>query len=180
MWGEVAGSKFSAQRVSLAQHHQSWASHWGCPESHHCGGDRGGASPVLAVPAVLPESRHLHFSCGITVQLGFAAEFSNIMIIYTRILAAPRDITECVAKLTDIPEVGQGADTLGRAVTGGSQWAVGFSRSHITHGRSWTWTSSAPTGRAPRRWAAPCHPPGAPAAPPAASTAASAACRNCG
>ncbi|XP_066840081.1 mucosa-associated lymphoid tissue lymphoma translocation protein 1-like isoform X6 [Anser cygnoides] len=53
---------------------------------------------------VLPESRHLHFSCGVTVQLGFAAEFSNIMIIYTRILAAPRDVTECVAKLTDIPE----------------------------------------------------------------------------
>nr|XP_047933790.1 mucosa-associated lymphoid tissue lymphoma translocation protein 1-like [Anser cygnoides] len=53
---------------------------------------------------VLPESRHLHFSCGVTVQLGFAAEFSNIMIIYTRILATPRDVTECVAKLTDIPE----------------------------------------------------------------------------
>ncbi|XP_031460590.1 mucosa-associated lymphoid tissue lymphoma translocation protein 1-like isoform X2 [Phasianus colchicus] len=53
---------------------------------------------------VLPESRHLHFDCGVTVQLGFAAEFSNIMIIYTRILAAPGDITECVAKLTDLPE----------------------------------------------------------------------------
>lgn len=81
---------------------------------------------MLAVPAVLPESRHLHFSCGITVQLGFAAEFSNIMIIYTRILAAPRDITECVAKLTDIPEVGQGADALGRAVTGGVPVGCGF------------------------------------------------------
>ncbi|XP_042742780.1 LOW QUALITY PROTEIN: mucosa-associated lymphoid tissue lymphoma translocation protein 1-like [Lagopus leucura] len=53
---------------------------------------------------VLPESRHLCFDCGVTVQLGFAAEFSNIMIIYTRILAAPGDITECVAKLTDLPE----------------------------------------------------------------------------
>lgn len=31
MWGEVAGSKFSTQRVSLAQHHQPWASHWGSP-----------------------------------------------------------------------------------------------------------------------------------------------------
>ncbi|XP_048783465.1 mucosa-associated lymphoid tissue lymphoma translocation protein 1-like isoform X1 [Lagopus muta] len=53
---------------------------------------------------VLPESRHLCFDCGVTVQLGFAAEFSNIMIIYTRILAAPGDITECMAKLTDLPE----------------------------------------------------------------------------
>ncbi|NXS99418.1 MALT1 protein, partial [Jacana jacana] len=53
---------------------------------------------------VLPESRHLRFDCGITVQLGFAAEFSNIMIIYTRVVATPGDITECEAKLTDIPE----------------------------------------------------------------------------
>ncbi|NXS62760.1 MALT1 protein, partial [Brachypteracias leptosomus] len=53
---------------------------------------------------VLPESRHLHFSCGITVQLGFAAEFSNIMIIYTRVVTTPKDITKCEAKLTDIPQ----------------------------------------------------------------------------
>ncbi|NXD87549.1 MALT1 protein, partial [Halcyon senegalensis] len=53
---------------------------------------------------VLPESRHLHFDCGVTVQLGFAAEFSNIMIIYTRVVAAPEDIAKCEAKLTDIPQ----------------------------------------------------------------------------
>ncbi|NXD44754.1 MALT1 protein, partial [Copsychus sechellarum] len=53
---------------------------------------------------VLPESRHLRFDCGVTVQLGFAAEFSNIMIIYTRVVAAPKDITKCEARLTDIPE----------------------------------------------------------------------------
>ncbi|XP_074019921.1 mucosa-associated lymphoid tissue lymphoma translocation protein 1-like [Numenius arquata] len=53
---------------------------------------------------VLPESRHLCFDCGVTVQLGFAAEFSNIMIIYTRVVTTPGDITECEAKLTDIPE----------------------------------------------------------------------------
>ncbi|NXT58516.1 MALT1 protein, partial [Pluvianellus socialis] len=53
---------------------------------------------------VLPESRHLRFDCGVTVQLGFAAEFSNIMIIYTRVVATPRDIAKCEAKLTDIPE----------------------------------------------------------------------------
>ncbi|NXX81609.1 MALT1 protein, partial [Urocolius indicus] len=53
---------------------------------------------------VLPESRHLRFDCGVTVQLGFAAEFSNIMIIYTHVVAAPQDIAKCEAKLTDIPE----------------------------------------------------------------------------
>ncbi|NWS77123.1 MALT1 protein, partial [Crotophaga sulcirostris] len=53
---------------------------------------------------VLPESRHLHFDCGVTVQLGFAAEFSNIMIIYTRVVAMPKDIAKCEARLTDIPE----------------------------------------------------------------------------
>lgn len=98
---------------------------------------------MLAVPAVLPESRHLHFSCGITVQLGFAAEFSNIMIIYTRILAAPRDITECVAKLTDIPEVGQGADALGRAVT----WGGGPGGLWVFQGRT---SPTAGAGRGPQ------------------------------
>ncbi|NWU73134.1 MALT1 protein, partial [Pterocles burchelli] len=53
---------------------------------------------------VLPESRHLHFDCGVTVQLGFAAEFSNIMIIFTRVVASPEDIAQCEAKLTDLPE----------------------------------------------------------------------------
>ncbi|XP_010016531.1 PREDICTED: mucosa-associated lymphoid tissue lymphoma translocation protein 1-like, partial [Nestor notabilis] len=53
---------------------------------------------------VLPESRTLSFDCGVTVQLGFAAEFSNIMIIYTRVVATPEDIATCEAKLTDIPE----------------------------------------------------------------------------
>ncbi|NXL65666.1 MALT1 protein, partial [Chordeiles acutipennis] len=53
---------------------------------------------------VLPESRHLRFDCGVTVQLGFAAEFSNIMVIYTCVVATPRDIAECEAKLTDIPQ----------------------------------------------------------------------------
>ncbi|NXP75365.1 MALT1 protein, partial [Ramphastos sulfuratus] len=53
---------------------------------------------------VLPESQHLCFDCGATVQLGFAAEFSNIMIIYTRVVGTPRDIAKCEAKLTDIPQ----------------------------------------------------------------------------
>lgn len=90
------------------------------PECHpECWQGPKWVTALLAVSAVLPESRHLHFDCGVTVQLGFAAEFSNIMIIYTRILAAPGDITECVAKLTDLPEVGwhpRRGSTLGRGV----------------------------------------------------------------
>ncbi|NXJ81519.1 MALT1 protein, partial [Trogon melanurus] len=53
---------------------------------------------------VLPESRHLLFDCGVTVQLGFAAEFSNIMIIYTRVVSTPEDIAKCEARLTDLPQ----------------------------------------------------------------------------
>uniref|UniRef100_A0A667YE25 MALT paracaspase 2 n=1 Tax=Myripristis murdjan TaxID=586833 RepID=A0A667YE25_9TELE len=52
----------------------------------------------------LPKSRNLLFDCGVKVQLGFAAEFSNIMIIYTRILEKPRDVVSCSAQLTDFPE----------------------------------------------------------------------------
>lgn len=54
---------------------------------------------------VLPKSRNLQFDCGVTVQLGFAAEFSNIMIIYTRILENPKEIASCSAHLTDFTEV---------------------------------------------------------------------------
>ncbi|KAK5622707.1 hypothetical protein CRENBAI_025861 [Crenichthys baileyi] len=57
-----------------------------------------------AVAHVLPESRCLHFDCGVKVQLGFAAEFSNIMVIYTRILEKPAEIDSCCAQLTDFPQ----------------------------------------------------------------------------
>ncbi|XP_075759431.1 mucosa-associated lymphoid tissue lymphoma translocation protein 1-like isoform X3 [Pelodiscus sinensis] len=53
---------------------------------------------------VLPESRYLQFDCGARVQLGFAAEFSNILIIYTRIVETPPEIARCEAKLTNVPE----------------------------------------------------------------------------
>ncbi|XP_078054235.1 MALT paracaspase 2 isoform X2 [Mustelus asterias] len=52
----------------------------------------------------LPESLYVHFECGVTVRLGFAAEFSNIMIIYTRIEQTRKDITKCEARLTDFSE----------------------------------------------------------------------------
>uniref|UniRef100_UPI00398F06E3 MALT paracaspase 2 n=1 Tax=Pristiophorus japonicus TaxID=55135 RepID=UPI00398F06E3 len=52
----------------------------------------------------LPESRYVHFECGAVVRLGFAAEFSNIMIMYTQIVQTPRVITKCEARLTDFSE----------------------------------------------------------------------------
>ncbi|XP_010001955.1 PREDICTED: mucosa-associated lymphoid tissue lymphoma translocation protein 1 [Chaetura pelagica] len=49
----------------------------------------------------LPESMYLEFQCGVQIQLGFAAEFSNVMIIYTRIVKQPLEILECRAHVTD-------------------------------------------------------------------------------
>uniref|UniRef100_A0AAQ4S0P2 MALT paracaspase 2 n=1 Tax=Gasterosteus aculeatus aculeatus TaxID=481459 RepID=A0AAQ4S0P2_GASAC len=57
-----------------------------------------------AVANVLPKSLCLQFDCGVKVQLGFAAEFSNIMVIYSRILEKPPEIVSCCAQLTDFPE----------------------------------------------------------------------------
>ncbi|XP_072295230.1 MALT paracaspase 2 [Eucyclogobius newberryi] len=55
------------------------------------------------VSHVLPASQTLQFDCGVTVQLGFAAEFSNVMVIYTRILEKPANVAHCSAQLTDFP-----------------------------------------------------------------------------
>ncbi|XP_070369049.1 mucosa-associated lymphoid tissue lymphoma translocation protein 1 isoform X3 [Equus asinus] len=51
----------------------------------------------------LPESMCLKFQCGVQIQLGFAAEFSNVMIIYTSIVHKPPDIMMCDAYVTDFP-----------------------------------------------------------------------------
>uniref|UniRef100_A0A8C5IE92 MALT1 paracaspase n=1 Tax=Junco hyemalis TaxID=40217 RepID=A0A8C5IE92_JUNHY len=51
----------------------------------------------------LPESMSLEFQCGVQIQLGFAAEFSNVMIIYTQIIRKPPEITACRAHITDFP-----------------------------------------------------------------------------
>ncbi|XP_072353446.1 mucosa-associated lymphoid tissue lymphoma translocation protein 1 isoform X2 [Scyliorhinus torazame] len=51
----------------------------------------------------LPESMWLEFDCGVQIQLGFAAEFSNVMIIYTRIVKKPQGIIMCEAYVTDFP-----------------------------------------------------------------------------
>uniref|UniRef100_A0A6Q2X3P5 MALT paracaspase 2 n=1 Tax=Esox lucius TaxID=8010 RepID=A0A6Q2X3P5_ESOLU len=70
----------------------------GCPETASA------RNLQWAIAHVLPDSRNLQFDCGVTVQLGFAAEFSNVMIIYTRILEKPKDIESCSAHLTDFTE----------------------------------------------------------------------------
>uniref|UniRef100_A0A670ZSF7 MALT1 paracaspase n=1 Tax=Pseudonaja textilis TaxID=8673 RepID=A0A670ZSF7_PSETE len=51
----------------------------------------------------LSESMYLQFQCGVRIQLGFAAEFSNVMIIYTRIVKKPPEIAVCNAYVTDFP-----------------------------------------------------------------------------
>ncbi|XP_014440593.1 mucosa-associated lymphoid tissue lymphoma translocation protein 1 isoform X2 [Tupaia chinensis] len=51
----------------------------------------------------LPESMCLKFQCGVQIQLGFAAEFSNVMIIYTSIVHRPPEIIMCDAYVTDFP-----------------------------------------------------------------------------
>ncbi|XP_032149497.1 mucosa-associated lymphoid tissue lymphoma translocation protein 1 isoform X4 [Sapajus apella] len=51
----------------------------------------------------LPESMCLKFDCGVQIQLGFAAEFSNVMIIYTSIVYRPPEIIMCDAYVTDFP-----------------------------------------------------------------------------
>ncbi|XP_030323928.1 mucosa-associated lymphoid tissue lymphoma translocation protein 1 isoform X3 [Calypte anna] len=51
----------------------------------------------------LPESMYLEFRCGVQIQLGFAAEFSNVMIIYMRVVKQPPEIVVCRAYVTDFP-----------------------------------------------------------------------------
>ncbi|XP_018430456.1 PREDICTED: mucosa-associated lymphoid tissue lymphoma translocation protein 1 homolog, partial [Nanorana parkeri] len=51
----------------------------------------------------LPESICIEFDCGVKIKLGFAAEFSNVMIIYTRIVSKPPNIMDCTASVTDFP-----------------------------------------------------------------------------
>ncbi|XP_028314335.1 mucosa-associated lymphoid tissue lymphoma translocation protein 1 isoform X4 [Gouania willdenowi] len=49
----------------------------------------------------LPESMCLDFDCGAQIKLGFAAEFSNVLIIYTHIVKKPTDMSFCQAHVTD-------------------------------------------------------------------------------
>ncbi|CAL1615824.1 unnamed protein product [Knipowitschia caucasica] len=49
----------------------------------------------------LPESMCLNFDCGARIKLGFAAEFSNVLVIYTHIIKKPEDVSLCQAHVTD-------------------------------------------------------------------------------
>uniref|UniRef100_A0A8C4I4Z4 MALT paracaspase 1 n=1 Tax=Dicentrarchus labrax TaxID=13489 RepID=A0A8C4I4Z4_DICLA len=52
----------------------------------------------------LPESMCLNFDCGAQIKLGFAAEFSNVLVIYTHIIKKPEDMSFCQAHVTDFSQ----------------------------------------------------------------------------
>uniref|UniRef100_A0A8C6UJQ9 MALT paracaspase 1 n=1 Tax=Neogobius melanostomus TaxID=47308 RepID=A0A8C6UJQ9_9GOBI len=52
----------------------------------------------------LPESMCLDFDCGARIKLGFAAEFSNVLVIYTHIVKKPEDMSFCQAHVTDFSQ----------------------------------------------------------------------------
>lgn len=47
----------------------------------------------------------LDFECGAQIKLGFAAEFSNVLVIYTHITKKPDDLSLCQAHVTDFSQV---------------------------------------------------------------------------
>lgn len=47
----------------------------------------------------------LDFDCGAQIKLGFAAEFSNVLVIYTHIVKKPEDMSFCQAHVTDFTQV---------------------------------------------------------------------------
>lgn len=47
----------------------------------------------------------LNFDCGAQIKLGFAAEFSNVLVIYTHIIKKPEDMSFCQAHVTDFTQV---------------------------------------------------------------------------
>uniref|UniRef100_A0A667Y9D9 MALT paracaspase 1 n=1 Tax=Myripristis murdjan TaxID=586833 RepID=A0A667Y9D9_9TELE len=52
----------------------------------------------------LPESMCLDFDCGARIKLGYAAEFSNVLVIYTHIIKKPEDMSFCQAHVTDFSQ----------------------------------------------------------------------------
>ncbi|XP_039666918.1 MALT paracaspase 2 isoform X2 [Perca fluviatilis] len=73
-------------------------------QTSECSASHSARNLQWTVAHVLPKSHCLQFDCGVKVQLGFAAEFSNVMVIYTRILEKPKEIVSCCAQLIDFPE----------------------------------------------------------------------------
>nr|XP_032809647.1 mucosa-associated lymphoid tissue lymphoma translocation protein 1-like [Petromyzon marinus] len=52
----------------------------------------------------LPPSRTREFDSGCLVHLGFAAEFSNVLVIYARVLERGAGVVSCRAYVTDLPD----------------------------------------------------------------------------
>ncbi|TRY95854.1 hypothetical protein DNTS_021388 [Danionella cerebrum] len=52
----------------------------------------------------LPESKLLDFECGVQIKMDFAAEFSNVLVIYTSIVKNP-EMLSCQAHITNLPMV---------------------------------------------------------------------------
>ncbi|XP_026199275.1 mucosa-associated lymphoid tissue lymphoma translocation protein 1 isoform X1 [Anabas testudineus] len=52
----------------------------------------------------LPETMCLNFDCGVQIKLGFAAEFSNVLVIYTHIIKKPEEMSFCQAHVTDFSQ----------------------------------------------------------------------------
>ncbi|MCI4392642.1 hypothetical protein PGIGA_G00148170 [Pangasianodon gigas] len=53
----------------------------------------------------LPESMTLDFECGVQLKMGFAAEFSNVLVIYTNILKKPEEMSSCQAHLFNLSDL---------------------------------------------------------------------------
>uniref|UniRef100_A0A671LED8 Mucosa-associated lymphoid tissue lymphoma translocation protein 1-like n=1 Tax=Sinocyclocheilus anshuiensis TaxID=1608454 RepID=A0A671LED8_9TELE len=51
----------------------------------------------------LPESKILDFECGVQIKMDFAAEFSNVLVIYTSIVKKPEEMLSCQAHITNLP-----------------------------------------------------------------------------
>ncbi|XP_076853908.1 mucosa-associated lymphoid tissue lymphoma translocation protein 1 isoform X2 [Brachyhypopomus gauderio] len=53
----------------------------------------------------LPESMTLNFECGVKIKMGFAAEFSNVLVIYTSIVKKPEEMSYCQAHLINLSDL---------------------------------------------------------------------------
>ncbi|TSM85967.1 Mucosa-associated lymphoid tissue lymphoma translocation protein 1 [Bagarius yarrelli] len=53
----------------------------------------------------LPESMTLDFDCGVQIKMGFAAEFSNVLVIYTDIVKKPEEMSLCQAHLINLSDL---------------------------------------------------------------------------
>ncbi|XP_026067964.1 mucosa-associated lymphoid tissue lymphoma translocation protein 1-like isoform X2 [Carassius auratus] len=51
----------------------------------------------------LPQSKILDFECGVQIKMDFAAEFSNVLVIYTSIVKKPEEMLSCQAHITNLP-----------------------------------------------------------------------------